>query len=264
MNKSIMALFGIGIIFVLLLGCVNNPPPQNNTTVMMPAVGLGDTVTADYTLTVDGQVMDTSIASVAQAAGIYTPNRAYVPLVFTAQFGPELIPGFVQGVIGMTRGETKEFVVPPELGYGPSSKEKIITVPRYYQKPLLEEVPRKDAEAQGINVTAGGSYNTKYGTVSIQNYTNDTVTLFYFLQAGAVIDVNGVQQKVITVDKNGTAKIEFMLDQNKTYQLPLGANGTLYNFKVTDKDDEFITLDGNNLLAGKNLTFKVTVQGIVK
>lgn len=84
----------IPVMFVLLVaGCIGGGP----------VVKSGDTVTLDYTLTVDGGLVDTSAGR--------------QPLTFAVGSG-QVIKGFDEAVIGMKIGEEKTFSVAPEEGYG--------------------------------------------------------------------------------------------------------------------------------------------------
>ncbi len=261
----------------LLFGCVNPPQPPanatspppvltaaNNTTLTLkpiPAdssVSLGDTVWADYTLRVDGEVIDTSNATLANQSGIYKVGRNYTPLQFDVAFNKSIITGFILGIIGMSVGETESFQVDPARGYGPYDPSKVIVVDRYYEKSLYETVPRVDLESEGVNVTQGAGFNTVSGTVFIQNATNDTVTLFYVLTPGKNFTANGIPQRVASVS-NLTATIEFALDVNKSYLLPDPDTGQTKLFTVLGKTDTNITLDGNHPLANKTLDFTVTI-----
>jgi len=82
------------LITFLMAGCIGQS-----------GIKKGDTVALDYTLTVDGQVVDSSIGK--------------QPLEFTVGSG-QVIPGFDKAVIGMNVGEEKTFTVSPEEGYGTS------------------------------------------------------------------------------------------------------------------------------------------------
>ncbi|WP_038056549.1 FKBP-type peptidyl-prolyl cis-trans isomerase [Thermodesulfobacterium hydrogeniphilum] len=51
------------------------------------------------------------------------------PFVF--QVGsPEIIPGLSEAVIGMTEGEEKEVVIPPEKGFGPRDENLVRSIPK--------------------------------------------------------------------------------------------------------------------------------------
>ncbi|RMF76719.1 MAG: peptidylprolyl isomerase [Chloroflexi bacterium] len=76
----------------------------------------GDTVTVHYTGTLaDNTVFDSSI------------NRE--PLTFTLG-QKQVIPGFEDGIIGMTVGETRSIKIPAEQAYGPRREEMMLQVPR--------------------------------------------------------------------------------------------------------------------------------------
>lgn len=100
--KSITVVFprhtlGNGVmlyVFLVLIcaGCINSG-----------GVAAGDTVSVYYTLTVEGDVVDS--------------NAGKQPFTFIVGSG-QVIPGFDIGVIGMKVGEEKTFTVSPKEGYG--------------------------------------------------------------------------------------------------------------------------------------------------
>jgi FKBP-type peptidyl-prolyl cis-trans isomerase 2 len=77
-------------------------------------VAEGKTVTLNYTLKVDGKVLETSIGR--------------KPLQFKAG-SSQLIPGFEKAVMGMKAGQKKSFKISPEKGYGPGDPKAIKSVP---------------------------------------------------------------------------------------------------------------------------------------
>lgn len=273
--KSYIVIF---VAMLLFFGCVNPPQPTaNNTTYKPPvvnaannstfvsgslppgySVSLGDTVWVDYTLRVDGKVYDTDNATLANESGIFNPKRTYQPLKFTAAFNKGIIDGFVLAVIGMRVNETLTFSVDPDRGYGPYDPKKVVVIPRYYNKSLHETVPRAYLEEQGVNITNGTGYQTNYGTVFVEDFNDENVTLFYILKQDDTFLVNGIPQKVVSVT-NLTAVLEFLLTVNETYALPNPNTGSKIPYKVLDKTDENITLDPNHPLANKTLNFKVTL-----
>ncbi len=87
----------------------------------------GSTVKLNYTLTVDGKVVDRS--------------EDGKPLEFK-EGAHQLIPGFEKAVMGMKVGQKKSFTVKPEEGYGPVNPK------------AFREVPRKQLPA-GITPKAG-------------------------------------------------------------------------------------------------------------
>lgn len=102
-----------------------------NVSVVTP-VEIGDCVEVNYVgrYQVNNTVFDTSYEDVARAEGLYDPSRSYQPLkVFVdpnnnmstpsgyEDYSPTIL-GFTKGLIGMSIGENKTIVVPPEEGYG--------------------------------------------------------------------------------------------------------------------------------------------------
>jgi len=75
----------------------------------------GSAVTFDYTLTVDGKVVETSVGR--------------KPMTYVAGSGA-LIPGLEEGLMGMKVGDKKSIVVPPEKGYGHRDPKAVQKVPR--------------------------------------------------------------------------------------------------------------------------------------
>ena len=84
-------------------------------------VASGATITVDYIGRLnDKEVFDTSVKSVAEAAGTYSPQRNYNEgLSFTVGAG-QMIKGFDEAVVGMKVGETKTVHIPAEKAYGKS------------------------------------------------------------------------------------------------------------------------------------------------
>ncbi len=91
------------------------------------AVSDGKTVKVNYTLTVDGKVVDSS--------------KGRQPLEFK-EGAHQVIPGFEKAVMGMKIGQKKSFTVKPEEGYGQVDSK------------AFREVPKKQLPA-GVTPTAG-------------------------------------------------------------------------------------------------------------
>ena len=261
--KFVFVAFMFGFLF--LAGCVNPPDNKGNNTSLTNGsyvVRQGDVVAVNYVLRVDGKVYDTNIESVAKEAGIYNENRSYEPFVFKVSYDGKVIPGFVDAVIGMKKGETKNTTILPSRGYGfvdPSLKYKL---PRYYNRSFIEEVPIEWFEQKNLSTEVGSTYNTDFGTVFVNNVTNGTVELGYYIPLGKVFVVNGLPQKAVNTT-NESYVIEYLLDVNKTYLTisPITKKKALV--RVVDKDDNYIYLDENHPLAGKNLDYTITLVDIL-
>ncbi|HLC51291.1 MAG TPA: FKBP-type peptidyl-prolyl cis-trans isomerase [archaeon] len=74
------------------------------------AIAAGDKITVEYSLFVEGSLIDTSIGK--------------VPFTFTVGSG-QVIVGFDNAVLGMKEGEEKTFNVTPDEGYGISGSHPL-------------------------------------------------------------------------------------------------------------------------------------------
>ena len=75
----------------------------------------GTTVQLDYTLTVDGKVVDSS--------------KGRTPLSYVQGQG-QLVPGLEKQLVGLKAGDTRSVSVTPEEGYGPVDPEAFVEVSR--------------------------------------------------------------------------------------------------------------------------------------
>jgi len=86
----------------------------------------GDTVYVNYVgHTLEGQVFDSSIESVAKAAGIDQPGRPYEPLNFALGEG-RVIPGWEEALLLMNEGSKATFIIPSALAYGENASGPVI------------------------------------------------------------------------------------------------------------------------------------------
>ena len=261
-NKSNYTVLGAGNQTPLNL-TANTTPATPKTLPDDYSVNLGDTVWVNYTLWVDGKVYDTNNATLAQEAGIYNMYRSYEPFKFEVAFNKGTIEGFVINVIGMRLNETVRFKVDPARGYGPYDPSKVMVIPRYYNKSMYEDVPRSYLEDRGIDITNGSGFSTDAGTVFINDYNDENVTLFYLLSPGHNFTINGIPQQV-NYTSNMTATIEYMFQVNRTYAITDPDLGTRTLYRVTDKNETDITLDYNHPLANETLEFQVTLLDAVQ
>jgi FKBP-type peptidyl-prolyl cis-trans isomerase SlyD len=111
-------------------------------------------VTMDYTLTVDGEVVDTSRGSDA---------------IQFIQGQGHIVPGLEKELYGMGINDTKVVVVPPEEGYGEIDPEAYVNVQRSEfppDLPLVTDVPLQ------IQTTDGDIFEAR-----IASYNDDEVRL---------------------------------------------------------------------------------------
>ncbi|MBI5223776.1 FKBP-type peptidyl-prolyl cis-trans isomerase [Candidatus Micrarchaeota archaeon] len=280
MQKNTVVWIGLLIGILILFGCTSgdgnsqNLSPLNRSTSNLSLspgiVHLGDRVSVYYSLFVDGRLIDTNIWSLVNSSNstnsTSSPNSSHFrPLVFNAALDGSMIPGFVQNVVGMKLNETKNFTVSPAQGYGLYDPNKVVRVDRYYEKSLYETVNRSDLIAAGMkNITKGRQVPVKQGTVFISSINGDEVVLYYLLLPGATFEINGVPQRVDSAIDDNLVRIEYDLALNQTYNLPDPRTGKLGIFRVQDKTNDSIVLDGNHFLANKSLDFQVTVLNITR
>lgn len=168
---------------LLLAGCTQGGTttsstsiPANfvTTTLSSPhsTVQAGDTVGVDYTGTLDnGTVFDTSIQAEAQKAGLPPrPPGAYVPLSFKVGSG-QVIAGFDAAVKGMSIGESKDIILPPDQAYGGVDPSRIVNV----STPQLSGQLNRTVKVGMVLSTSGGFS----GTVVATDPTNTTVDFNY-------------------------------------------------------------------------------------
>lgn len=111
-------------------------------------------VSIDYTLTVDGEVVDTT--------------EGDEPLQFL-QGHQNIIPGLERELTGMKIGDSKQVVVPPTEAYGEVDPENIIEVPRTEFPPEIPLEPGTELEVKNAD--------GEVLSATIAEITSDTVKL---------------------------------------------------------------------------------------
>lgn len=105
-NKLVVKTTASGLKYMITKASVK-PKPQT-----------GDTVYVNYTgKLLNGQVFDSSIAAVAQKAGLPQGDRTYEPISFVVGKG-QVIKGWDQGLLLMNEGAKAKFIIPSSLAYG--------------------------------------------------------------------------------------------------------------------------------------------------
>jgi FKBP-type peptidyl-prolyl cis-trans isomerase SlyD len=151
MNVMFLALF-FGFIAVATTAAPARAAekPTKGTAV----VADGKTVKVNYTLTVDGKVVDSS--------------RGGQPLEFR-EGAHQLIPGFERAVMGMKTGQKKSFTVKPEDGYGPVN-------PKAFQEVSRKQLPAGITPKAGMTLYAQGKDGRKI-PVKIKEVKKDSVVM---------------------------------------------------------------------------------------
>ncbi|HEY3374437.1 MAG TPA: peptidylprolyl isomerase [Candidatus Aquicultor sp.] len=100
----------------------------------------GSTVTMDYKVYVDGQLVDE------------TPEGESLTYV---QGSGQIIPGLEKALEGLNSGDKKEVIVPPEDAYGEYSEEAVLHVPR-------TDLPADVEPEVGMQLQATGNNGEMY------------------------------------------------------------------------------------------------------
>lgn len=112
MSKSSIVWSVAGLVMTFAVGLM---PVRAEEGENMAAIEKGSVVEMDYTLTVEGQKVDSS------------EGRGPLKYVHGQN---QIVPGLEQALTGMSPGDSKHVTVAPEGGYGPVQQEAIIEVPR--------------------------------------------------------------------------------------------------------------------------------------
>ncbi len=114
----------------------------------------GKTVKVNYSLTVDGKVVDSS--------------KGREPLEFK-EGSHQMIPGFEKAVMGMKVGQKKSFTLKPEEGYGPVN-------PKAYQEVPKSQLPKDMTPKAGMTLLAQSKDGQKI-PVKVKEVKKDSVVM---------------------------------------------------------------------------------------
>jgi len=248
METEKLAVIGLVIIIVVGLsvyigineGLFENKESEEEDQVNPITGGLdiGDCADVDYTgrFQVNNSVFDTSIEDIAKEAGIYDEERfgGYVPLkIFInpngdltvpeeySEYTSNMLPGFINGLVGMEEGETKTVILPPEEAYGTWNESQAIEY-GVSPSPLDQEMDAYQTE----NIT------------SFQGYFPDVT-----VEEGVVFDYGKYGFEIEGVFN---ATITNVSDGNLTYKLT-PEDGTTFLFPYFDMNVTFTIVNDTTL-----------------
>lgn len=224
-------------------------------------VKIGDTVSVDYVGKLDnGTIFDTSIQIVGEQAGL---NRAqYQPLEFKVSSG-QVIKGFDEAVIGMAKGEVKTVVITPENAYGQPDPKLFLQLNR-------------ELEIQKISKLDIASYKQYFNSEPIVGKEFSSQGLPWKLKVtkieGNMTYVENVANTGDAVKLPGTTWDSIVTVMNETLKIIQNPKlGDYVSFpteqgvvsgKVSEVTTDKYTIDANHPLAGKSLTFEITLREI--
>jgi peptidylprolyl isomerase len=85
-----------------------------------------------------------------QDGTVFDSSAGRDPLGFTIG-GGQVIPGFEEAVIGMSRGEAKQVMIPAHKAYGPRNEELLMPFPRNQVPPDLNPEVGQKLQLSGPN-----------------------------------------------------------------------------------------------------------------
>ncbi len=244
------------LLIILLSGCVSG-----SKVVESPSVAIGDTVSLNYIVKIDGLVFDTSYESVASDAKIpkiegFKPKASYEPLNFTSGKGL-MIPALEKALIGMRVGEEKEILIPPEEAYGNWSPLHVLPAPKFYELARIGEIPLEEfRQGIGSEPKVDNIVKLRYWSGRILNVSNESVTILHEPVNGSYVETS-MGQAAISVN-NTHIRIEAMPVINSTVQTQFGTG------RIVGINETSILVDYNHPFAGKTLVFQIKVEKIIK
>ena len=262
-------------------------------------VQVGDCVDVNYIgrFADNNSVFDTSYENVAIDAGIYDEARTYEPLqIFVDTAGnlssPEgydnytssMIQGFLEGLIGMEKGENKTVTIPPEKAYGiwnQSLAESYGLSPYPIESPVdLVWDMEKSLFSQyftDVNISTGTTFDWGFVMLGINNTINATITEINATNVTYMVNiVNGTSFKMplfnwnVTILENNETSflIRTSVNTGFTTTMNLGYGQSLH-LKVMDVNETDITLAINQSapeqkFIGETLEFTLEIVELYK
>lgn len=227
----------------------------------------GDLVKVDYTARITDSVLvyttrenDAMDGNFEKVDWYQAPPAGYVPeLVIAGADSPP--PNIGKVVLGMTEGEKKAVVIPPEEGFGLTNPGLVKQFDRTKTRPRTETMNMKKwSDRFDVFPVEGGIYDVDlYLNARVTGVTDKEVSVEYMPRGESFDRPLGT-----VVVKTGENTIDMVLEPK------LGATYTLENDKgtasgpIVSMDDKTFTVDFNHPLAGKELRLMVEVVSLTK
>lgn len=168
------------------------------------------------------------------------------------------VAGIETAVAGMKPGTTHSITVSPLKAYGPVNPSDITRFPR------TKETPRRISMTAEKFIERAGTFPVLNHTVALNPYFDGKVV--ETSEEKVVVEFLAEDGKVVS-DELGKTTIH-VLDDKITLTLS-PKEGALFQMekrigRVVDSDDRTFSVDFNHPLAGKPLTFDVSVRSLIK
>jgi FKBP-type peptidyl-prolyl cis-trans isomerase 2 len=142
-----------------------------------PVAQAGDAVDADYVgRLANGTMFDTSVQALAQAPFPHDPiQHPFQPLSVSLTAEAQVIPGFLDGLLGMAEGQSKTIVLSPDQAYGNATR--LDEVPRTSDvQRLSQPFPRVQHFPRGVLGNRLNASSQVGDTLFLQDPTGNTRT----------------------------------------------------------------------------------------
>ncbi|RLF41953.1 MAG: hypothetical protein DRN12_01790 [Thermoplasmata archaeon] len=276
----------------------SKPPSFQSTSNLENTVQLGDCVDVNYIgrFHSNGTVFDTSYEDIARKWNIYNANRTYQALkIFVNPYGnltvpkgyenytSSMIPGFIEALVGMKKGENKTVSIPPEKAYGTWN---VSLAEQYGLSPypidyVVNDTQKIDKSVfssyfPNVNVTLNNTFDwgsrmigindTLYATIT--NISGTNVTYVLLPQNGTTFPMPLFNWTEVIIVKNSTHFIlHTIVDKGYTTSINL-----MYGFlhiKVVDKNETHMILAMNTeapsiKFVNQTLDFTIEIVNIYK
>lgn len=260
----------------------------------------GDTVQVHYTGWLEDEriynerrIFDTSREKIPGSTTItFNERERGDPFKFTVG-EEEVIRAWDEEVKGMEEGESKTFEAPPKKAYDSRSEDLVLNVSKTETVPVYEEMTLSEfSEIYGFNPSPGVSIQDKFWRwdQTVMDVNGDDVSLRNEPQVERSYrtykqDGEGWSSKVTSIDSSanegeGEIKVRHTVEEGITVNSDLIAthNSSFENIPTIKSNagqsgqstgivvdtGENITIDFNEEVAGKTLTFKITIVDIQK
>ena len=236
-----------------------NVKPDINET----SIDTGDLVTVHYTLKLEnGEMIFTTDESIAGDGT--TPKAEWFQA--PASYGPEeVLAGndntrheLAENLVGMSDGEEKQVILPPEKGFGPHDSKQVASYSRIKKIPKLARVRAAD-------------YVSRFGAFPAVDQEVNFVP--YFKSRVVTVDPNSVVMEALAEDgqriEESFGVTTIRLD-GKTVLIDLDPRvGAPFNLKgkwgvISEKDEQSFSVDFNHPAAGQSITMDIKVVAVTK
>lgn len=273
---------------------------SNDEEDVVLTVETGDSVTVHYTgwlrddrIYDSRRIFDTSLEEIGdQTTLTFDDRQRGDPFKFTV--GTGVIEGWSENVIGMTEGQTRTVDIPPEKAYDTRTEDLVFEVDRIEYLPVYETITLdKFTSEYGMFPQIGMMVEDAFWTWNkyVISYSMEHVELRHEPEVGEFYNAYlsegpGWRSQVLSIDSTANqgdgeivvehhvnTKTLVLYDHLERHDTRFSDVGSIKRGQgqspatrgiVVDVGADTITIDFNDEVAGRELTFRITVLEITK